>query len=58
MMDDKYHPRRAPDIRLTEDGGAAPTYYTQAKDAADDIDFSPDQYDDFELLELEDFLNP
>ena len=34
------------------------TQSTQAKDAADDIDFSPDQYDDFELLEPEDFLNP
>ena len=34
----------------------APYDYTQAKDAADDIDYSPDQYDDFELLEPEDFL--
>lgn len=58
MMDDKYDLMRHPNIRLTEDGGAAPYDYTQAKDAADDIDFSPDQYDDFELLEPEDFLNP
>ena len=56
MMDDKYDLMRHPNIRLTEDGGAAPYDYTQAKDAADDIDFSPDQYDDFELLEPEDFL--
>ena len=39
-------------------GGAAPYDYTQAKDAADDIDYSPDQYDDFELLDPEDFLKP
>lgn len=58
MMDDKYDLMRHPNIRLTEDGGAAPYDYTQAKDAADDIDYSPDQYDDFELLEPEDFLKP
>ena len=58
MEDDKYDLMRHPNIRLTEDGGAAPYDYTQAKDAADDIDYSPDQYDDFELLEPEDFLKP
>ena len=42
---------RHPNIRLTEDGGAAPYDYTQAKDASDDLDYSPEQYDDFELLE-------
>ena len=26
--------------------------------AADDLDYSPDQYEDFELLEPEDFLKP
>ena len=41
-----------------EDGGAAPYDYTHAKDAADDLDYSPDQYEDFELLEPEDFLKP
>ena len=35
-----------------------PTIIRRQRDAADDIDFSPDQYDDFELLEPEDFLNP
>lgn len=40
MMDDKYDLMRHPNIRLTEDGGAAPYDYTQAKDAADDIDYS------------------
>ena len=58
MLDDKYDLMHHPNIRLTEDGGAAPYDYTQAKDAADDIDYSPDQYDDFELLEPEDFLKP
>ena len=58
MLDDKYDLMRHPNIRLTEDGGAAPYDYTQAKDAADDLDYSPEQYDDFELLEPEDFLKP
>ena len=58
MLDDKYDLMRHPNIRLTEDGGAAPCDYTQAKDAADDLDYSPEQYDDFELLEPEDFLKP
>ena len=56
MLDDKYDLLRHPNIRLTEDGGAPPYDYTQAKDAADDIDFSPDQYEDFELLAPEAFL--
>ena len=56
MLDDKYDLMRHPNIRLTEDGGAAPYDYTQAKDAADDLDYSPDQYDDFELLDPEDFF--
>ena len=56
MLDDKYDLLRHPNIRLTEDGGAPPYDYTQAKDAADDIDFSPEQYEDFELLDPEDFL--
>ena len=58
VLDDKYDLMRHPNIRLTEDGGAAPYDYTQAKDAADDLDYSPEQYDDFELLEPEDFLKP
>lgn len=56
MLDDKYDLLRHPNIRLTEDGGAPPYDYTQAKDAADDLDFSPEQYEDFELLDPEDFL--
>ncbi len=58
MLDDKYDLMHHPNIHLTEDGGAAPYDYTQAKDAADDLNYSPDQYDDFELLEPEDFLKP
>ena len=57
MMDDKYDLMRHPNIRLTEDGGAAPYDYTLAKSAANDLDYTPDRYGDFELLEPEDFLN-
>ena len=56
MMDDKYDLMRHPNIRLTEDGGAAPYDYTLAKSAADDLDYSPEQYDEFELLEPDDFM--
>ena len=50
--------RRHPNIKLTEDGGAPPYDYTQAKDAENDLDYSPEQYEDFELLDPEDFLKP
>ena len=40
IMDDKYDLMRHPNIRLAEDGGAPPYDYTQAKDAADDLDYS------------------
>ena len=53
MLDDKYDLMRHPNIKLTEDGGAPPYDYTRAKDAADDLDYSPEQYDDFELLDPE-----
>lgn len=56
IMDDKYDLMRHPNICLAEDGGAPPYDYTQAKDAADDLDYSPEQYGDFELLDPEDFL--
>ena len=58
MLDDKYDLMRHPNIKLTEDGGAAPYDYAQAKDAANDLDYSPEQYEDFELLDPEDFLKP
>ena len=57
MMDDKYDLMRHPNIRLTEDAALRPTITRQAKDAADDLDYTPARYDDFELLEPEDFLN-
>ncbi len=50
--DDKYDLMRHPNIRLTEDGGAAPYDYTLVKSAADDLDYSPERYDEFELLDL------
>ena len=51
MLDDKYDLLRHPHIRLTEDGGAPPYDYTQAKDAADDLDYVPEEYENFELLD-------
>ena len=56
MLDDKYDLLRHPNIRLTEDGGAMPYDYAQAEDAYDDLDYSPDRFDDFELMDPEDFL--
>lgn len=56
MLDDKYDLMRHPNIRLTEDGGAAPYDYTLVKSAADDLDYSPERYDEFELLDLDDFM--
>ena len=52
MLDDKYDLMRHPNIKLTEDGGAAPYDYTLARDARNDLALSPE---DYELLELEDF---
>lgn len=57
LLDDKYELMRHPNIRYTEDGGAPPYDYTEAKNAKDDLDYSPDQYDDFELLDPDDFQN-
>ena len=56
MLDDKYDLLRHPNIRLAEDGGAPPYDYTEVTDAADDLEYSPDQYADWEILEPEDFL--
>ena len=53
MLDDKYDLMRHPNIKLTEDGGAPPYDYTQARDAAGDLDYLPEQYENFELLEPE-----
>ena len=54
MLDEKYNLLRHPNIQLTEDGGAPPYDYTQAKDAAGDLDYSPEQYENFELLDPDD----
>lgn len=56
MLDDKYDLLRHPNIHLTEDGGAPPYDYTAVRDAADDLDYDPQRYEDFELLDPEDFL--
>ena len=58
VLDDKYDLMRHPNIRLTEDGGAPPYDYTKTEKAKDDLDFSPDQYEDFELLDPEELLKP
>ena len=50
MLDDKYDLMRHPNIKLTEDGGAPPYDYTQAKDAQDDLALSPE---DYEILEID-----
>ena len=57
ILDDKYDLMRHPNIRLTEDGGAPPYDYTKTEKAKDDLDFSPEQYDDFELLDPEELLS-
>ena len=49
MLDDKYDLMRHPNIKFTEDGGAPPYDYTQAKDAQDDLALSPEDYEIFEI---------
>lgn len=56
MLDDKYDLMRHPNIHLTEDGGAPPYDYTAVRDAADDLDYDPQRYEDYELLDPDDFL--
>ena len=51
MLDDKYDLMRHPNIRFTEDGGAAPYDYTQAKDAADDLGGDWKNYEILDELE-------
>ena len=50
MLDDKYDLMRHPNIKLTEDGGAAPYDYTLARDARNDLALSPE---DYEILEID-----
>ena len=56
MVDDKYDLMHHPNIHLTEDGGAPPYDYTAVRDAADDLDYDPERYQDYELLDPDDFL--
>ena len=53
VVDYKYNLLKHPNIRCTEDGGAAPYDYTAADNARDDLPGAPDNY---ELLDMDDFL--
>ena len=52
-IDLKYNLLKHPNIRYTEDGGAAPYDYTAADNALDDLPGAPENY---ELLDMDDFL--
>ena len=53
VVDYKYNLLKHPNIRYTEDGGAAPYDYTAADNAWDDLPGAPENY---ELLDMDDFL--
>ena len=53
VIDLKYNLLKHPNIRDTEDGGAAPYDYTAADNALDDLPGAPENY---ELLDMDDFL--
>ena len=53
IVDYKYNLLKHPNIRYTEDGGAAPYDYTAADNALDDLPGAPENYD---LLDMDDFL--
>ena len=53
VVDFKYNLLKHPNIRYTEDGGAAPYDYTAADNALDDLPGAPENY---ELLDMVDFL--
>ena len=53
VVDYKYNLLKHPNIRCTEDGGAAPYDYTAADNARDDLPGAPENY---ELLDMDDFL--
>lgn len=48
-----YNLLKHPNIRYTEDGGAAPYDYTAAGNALEDLPGAPENY---ELLDMDDFL--
>ncbi len=53
VVDYKNNLLKHPNIRYTEDGGAAPYDYTAADNALDDLPGTPENY---ELLDMDDFL--
>ena len=53
VIDLKYNLLKHPNIRYTEDGGAAPYDYIAADNARDDLPGAPENY---ELLDMDDFL--
>ena len=53
VVDYKYNLLKHPNIRYTEDGGAASYDYTAADNALDDLPGAPENY---ELLDMDDFL--
>ena len=53
VVDLKYNLLKHPNIRYTEDDGAAPYDYTAADNALDDLPGTPENY---ELLDMDDFL--
>lgn len=50
VMDQKYNLMNHPNVKETEDGGAAPYDYAQAPLAHDDFPFDETRYEDYELL--------
>ncbi|MCI8285893.1 MAG: type IV secretory system conjugative DNA transfer family protein [Firmicutes bacterium] len=50
VMDQKYNLMNHPNVKETEDGGAAPYDYAQAPLAHDDFSFDGTRYEDYELL--------
>ena len=52
VVDYKYNLLKHPNIRYTEDGGAAPYDYTAADNARDDLPGAPENY---ELLPYKEF---
>ena len=53
VVDYKYNLLNHPNIRYTEDGGAAPYDYTATDNARDDLPGAPENY---ELLDMDNFL--
>ena len=53
LQEVRFFPFHYPNIRYTEDGGAAPYDYASADNARDDLPCAPENY---ELLDMDDFL--